>query len=459
MAIEARDHEQAAEMAPRLRELPGVEEAYVEAGPVPPPVQPDDDPRSGNQGYLDAAPDGIDARWAWDQTDGSGIGFVDMERGWTLNHEDLSGANITVISGVNTDYQGHGTAVLGEVVAVDNATGGIGIAPKATARVVSQWRTATSYSTPAAILSAAQSMNAGDVLLLEAQTKVNGVLMPVEVETATFDAIRSAVDDGIVVVEAGANGGADLDAYRDGQNRAVLDRGSNDFNDSGAIMVGAASSSAPHERLSFSSYGSRIDCFGWGEGIDTTGDGWQGNTTTAYTTGFGGTSGATPIVAGAAVLLQSWRKHRENTVYDPDTMRSMLSSSALNTASNDPATDEIGVMPNLRKIIERQIDNERFHPRVEQYAQFVYILFGLINDAPGVVWIPGKGPVPVDPGWGSIADSLTPAKRDLLAALAVNELAERMEDGAARKELGAAAGSAMRAAVEKIAATTDGRSA
>jgi hypothetical protein len=96
--------EQADALAAELRELPGVETAYVEAGPVPPPVNPADDPRSSIQGYLDAAPNGIDARWAWNSVDGLGIGFVDMERGWTLNHEDLTGAGITLISGINQDY-------------------------------------------------------------------------------------------------------------------------------------------------------------------------------------------------------------------------------------------------------------------------------------------------------------------------------------------------------------------
>jgi hypothetical protein len=452
-SIEARDREQAADLAAKLRELARVEDAYVEGGPVPPPVQPLDDPRSANQGYLDAAPGGIDARWAWAVTDGAGIRFVDLERGWTLNHEDLAGANITVISGQSQDFHGHGTSVLGEVVAVDNAIGGVGIAPGATARVVSQWRTGTNYNTAAAILSAGQAMSPGDVLLLEAQTQTvaNGPLLPVEVESAVFDAIRHVVDDGIVVVEAGANGGSDLDAYRDSQNRAVLDRGSSDFCDSGAIMVGAGSASVPHARLGFSSHGSRIDCFGWGEAIDTTGDGWQGTSTTEYTTGFGGTSGASPMVAGAAVLLQSWRKGRENRVFDPDTMRQLLTDPDVNTPSDDPDNDGIGVMPNLRAIIEAQVANDRYRPHIDRYVQFVYILFGLINDAPGVVWIPGHGPVPVDPGWRPIADSLTPAKRDLLAALAVNEIAEHIQDRTVGRDLAAAAAAAMQAAVEQIA--------
>ncbi len=122
--------------------------------------------------------------------------------------------------------------------------------------------------------------------------------LPVEVEAAAFDAIRHVTDLGIVVVEAAGNGGHDLDAYLDGKNRHVLDRSSIDFRDSGAIMVGAATSTIPHSRLDFSNHGSRIDCYGWGADIDTTGDGWQGASTTAYTTGFGGASGASPIGCG-----------------------------------------------------------------------------------------------------------------------------------------------------------------
>src|SRR5438034_1392156 len=149
---------------------------------------------------LTAAHPGIDVRWAWGQADGSGVGFVDMERGWTLNHEDLVAAGINIISGVNTDYTGHGTAVLGEVVMVDNTIGGVGIAPFASARVVSQWRNGSTYNTAEAILSAAAVMKNGDVLLLEAQTTSSTMsgYLPVAVEQATFDAIEYATSNGII---------------------------------------------------------------------------------------------------------------------------------------------------------------------------------------------------------------------------------------------------------------------
>ena len=427
----------------------GVETAYVEAGPTPPPVNPGDDPRNVNQRYQDAAPVGIDARWAWGAADGSGVGFVDLERGWTLNHEDLAAAGITLISGVNTDYPGHGTAVLGEVVGVDNTRGGVGIAPRATARVVSQWRTASNYNTADAIVSAAAAMAAGDVLLLEAQTSHPNATgyVPVEVEQATFDAIRAATNKGIVVVEAGANGSVDLDAFKDSNGKRILNRNSADFRDSGAVLVGAASSAAPHARLGFSNFGSRIDCYAWGENIDTTGDGWTGTGTTTYTSFFGGTSGATPIVTGAAVLLQSWRVRRGLPRYTPGALRALLSDTSLNTPSANPTNDKIGVMPNLRAIIERQGLFDAI--RDDRWRLVVQILFGVTQDGGGVIIIPGKGPVPVDP-WGPRVAHLAAEKRDILVGLALTELSSLMGDGASRREMDRAALGSIRKSLDAL---------
>jgi hypothetical protein len=289
-----------------------------------------------------------------------GVNFVDMEQGWTLNHEDLVSKGITLISGMNQAYFGHGTSVLGEVVAVDNTIGNVGISPNiSSARVVSQYRTSTNYNTSDAILSATNALGFGDVLLLEAQTTVAGVsgYLPIEVETAVFDSIRLATALGIIVVEAGGNGSNDLDTFTDTGGQQILNRSSSNFKDSGAIMVGAASSTNPHSKLSFSNYGSRIDCYAWGQNIDTTGDGWTGNLTNTYTTGFGGTSGATPIITGAALCIQGISKSLPQLphIFSPLQMRSILSSTLTGTASANPATDKIGVMPNLRAIIDSNL--------------------------------------------------------------------------------------------------------
>lgn len=341
------------ELARALRQLGMVETAYV-MRPLPPPVDPTDDPRYGNQGYLGAAPNGIDATYAWGFAggDGAGIGVVDMEQGWNLNHEDLAAAGITLISGINNAYFFHGTSVLGELRMVDNNRGGVGIAPASTVRVVSQQRSAASYNTPDAILNAVSVMAFGDVLLLEAQETdpVGGAYYwPVEIADATYDAIRLATALGVVVIEAGCNGGYDLDAYSNLAGKKIFDRNSGDFRDSGAIMVGAGSSATPHTRLGFSNFGTRVDCYGWGENIDTTNTDGAGTNNTMYTTTFNGTSGASPIVTGAAVLVQGMAQAQLGYRFSPLEVRRILVANG--TASASPSTDKIGVMPDLRAII------------------------------------------------------------------------------------------------------------
>ncbi|PGS67124.1 hypothetical protein COD08_25035, partial [Bacillus cereus] len=77
-------------------------------------VNPYDDPRFKNQGYLEAAPKGINASHAWSIKGGDGkdTTFVDMEYGWLLNHEDLVNKNIKLMSGQNiSQHRAHGTSV------------------------------------------------------------------------------------------------------------------------------------------------------------------------------------------------------------------------------------------------------------------------------------------------------------------------------------------------------------
>ncbi|EJR11775.1 hypothetical protein IIA_05882 [Bacillus cereus VD014] len=63
-------------------------------------VNPYDEPRFSRQGYLEEAPLGINAPYAWGIKggDGQGATFVDLEEGWLLNHEDLVSQNIEFMS-------------------------------------------------------------------------------------------------------------------------------------------------------------------------------------------------------------------------------------------------------------------------------------------------------------------------------------------------------------------------
>ncbi len=344
-----------------------VETAYLQEEEAPPAerlpnlsVNPYDEPRLTRQGYLEPAPLGINAPYAWSIKggDGKGTTFVDMEYGWLFNHEDLVNQKIELISGQNkSEHHDHGTSVLGIVSAEDNNIGGIGIAPKAKVKVVSQIRDNGNYNTADAILSAVNNMQAGDILLLEAQATYDGYgdknYFPVEVKPDIFDAIRMGTNKGIIIIEAGANGGNDLDQFRDRNGKQVLNRNSPDFKDSGAIMVGAASARVPHKRSYFSNYGSRVDVYGWGNAVDTTDAKPSEFITNLYTSSFAGTSSASPIIAGAAASIQGIAKDNQGRVYTPSQLRDILSDSSTGTKSNDPTSDKIGVLPDLKAILSK----------------------------------------------------------------------------------------------------------
>jgi serine protease len=381
------------ELRKHLASWSTVAAAWRAPDPQAPPVSPGDDARFPNQGYLDPAPEGIDAEYAWTVTGGDGAGqnFVDIEWGWTLNHEDLVAHGISLLSGLNNGYEGHGTAVLGEVAAVDNTLGCVGITPAlASVNVIGQWRTAADYDTADAILDACGRRGFGDVLLLEAHTDYNGfTLVPVEAYDDTYEMIRLATALGIIVVEAGGNGGEDLDLVTNPGGDNFFDPGDPSFRDSGAIIVGAASAAAPHTRLGFSSHGGRVDCYGWGNGVDTCGDGWTGTSTTAYTGSFGGTSSASPIVAGAALAVQGVVEAAAGLRLSPAQMRAVLTDPATLTPSDDPPVDRIGVLPNLRAIIE----DGQFNMRPDVYIRdFVGDTgdphAGAISASPDVILVP-----------------------------------------------------------------------
>lgn len=339
-----------------------VQTAYIDQAGPDPLVNAADDPRSVNQGYLDPSPDGIDAEYAWTFVGGDGAGqrFIDLEQGWTLNHEDITVHGATLLHGTLLDSsRGHGTSVLGEVCAVDNAIGCVGIVPNIASVDVVSFNGSTR---PNAILAAITSLTFGDVLLLEAQVWLNGTFLlgPIEAYDAEYEAIRLATALGIIVVEAGGNGTnngstppLDMDTYTTLAGQAILNRdaANPDFRDSGAIIVTAASSTAPHTRLAYAPHGRRIDCYAWGQNINTLSSSGAGSTS-AYTTGFGGTSGASPIITGAALAVQGRAEAQLSYRFSPRQIRAILSDPATGTPPSAAETTQIRVMPNLRNIFD-----------------------------------------------------------------------------------------------------------
>lgn len=432
-AVRCPSAESAQEVAETLRNhqlWPTVEGAYVEGGPALPPGVILSTNESVKQGHLDRSlanggdPGGIDARYAWEISGGDGGGaqanlqFVDLEWGWVLGHEDLPTIPNSIptvvgqLSGDNdSNYQGHGTGTLGVVVAVDdNLKQCVGIAPHvATTKVVSPWTlngNTWTYSVANAIYAAlALPLYHGDVLLLEVQTRNNSPIgsgYPVEIEQADFEAIKTATDAGIIVIEAAGNAGDDLDnlvannwtSSSNGVATAIqfsLNPVNPNFQDSGAIMVGSAlivptalASATAIPRSPNNNYGTRIDCYAWDNDIWTTGyndphypmDPPSPPDPTISYFGFSGTSGASAIIAGAALAIQGIAQVNQkgdltNGRCSPTQLRDILRNPATGTLSAkskwntslnsrwDPSNvdfstwnaDRIGAMPDLKKII------------------------------------------------------------------------------------------------------------
>jgi hypothetical protein len=171
----------------------------------------------------------------------------------------------------------HGTAVLGIISGTDNGFGVTGIAPGATARVVGD-TTAEGYDPANAIMRAANELNAGDVLILEAQAPVCGsttyeeYLGPIEYYQENFDAVSTATSLGIIVLAAAGNGWANQGPGYNLDDPACEGAFDRTKRDSLAIIVGAGTS-ASRKRMGFSDYGSRVDVQGWGVSVASTGYG------------------------------------------------------------------------------------------------------------------------------------------------------------------------------------------
>lgn len=346
-------------LANELLALDVVETAYLQA-PGEPPVCGDVAPATPlwrpNQFHLDPAPAGVDAGYAWAYHgggNGAGPAFwvMDLEWAWCFGHEDIDIDAADVVNGsVNNAGPDHGTAVLGEIGACDNAYGMTGITSDVSLKMCDFDNSAT---WAAAITTADNNLFPGEVMLLEIHIPgpASGIactcncgqfeFVPVEWDAACFAAIQTAVANGTVVVEAGGNGSMNLDSaiYGNWFNPAVQN--------SGAIMVGAGLPGT-HSPECWTDSGSRMDVHAYGSGIYTTGYGdlWnQAGCTQDYTPSFGGTSGASPIIVGVCASLQGIANLKYGYDISPALMRAAIKVGA--TPQGAPLARNIGPMPDL----------------------------------------------------------------------------------------------------------------
>jgi hypothetical protein len=157
----------------------------------------------------------------------------------------------------------------------------------------------------------------------------------------------------VFCIEAGANGSQNLD---DPSWGGLFDR---NLRDSGAIMVAAGT---PFGLVAegFSNYGSRMDVHAWGSAIVTTGYGDlynEGTLQTYYTAGFGGTSGASPMVTGCALVLGGIARAAA-IPFDPISIRTILHD----TGTPYQGVRIIGPRPDLEQAIAQLLQTSSVVP-------------------------------------------------------------------------------------------------
>ncbi|EWY35743.1 serine protease [Skermanella stibiiresistens SB22] len=348
-----------------------------------PPASPD---FTASQLYLDAAPGGIDARYAWTLPGGRGAGVrvIDIEGAWLFTHEDLRVGQGGIIGTATNDlgWRNHGTAVAGVISGDVNTLGITGICPDAHIRGASIFGPGSA----GAIRAAADLLSPGDIILIELHRpgpQSTGVgqqgFIAIEWWPDDYAAIRYAVNRGIIVVEAAGNGAVNLDDpiyntpgagfpadWRNPFNRAQRD--------SGAVLVGAGAPppgthgrdhGPDRSRLDFSNFGAAVDAQGWGREVTTAGYGnLQGGSSEElwYTDTFSGTSSASPIVVGAIGCTQGVLRARGRIPLSPARTREILraTGSPQTDAPTRPRTQRIGNRPNLRQVISMALQQNNW---------------------------------------------------------------------------------------------------
>lgn len=280
---------------------------------VPPPGF-SGDPGLADQWWIQK----INAKPAWDYVTGKGILIADCDAGYYTEESDIAGNLLLDLRYDLADTQNptsvrdgnfitHGTSVVAIMAGVLDGVGTSGIAFDAKVLPLQNFNYDSQIddlgkeeATAKCILHALQNSDV-KIIVLENQT-ANGSS---ETFAGTREAVKLALEAGVVIVSAGGNAGSELKTEEQ-------------F-DTGSIIVGALAQSGG--QIGFSNYGKRVSIAAFGENLQTLSG---PNGTMAA---FGGTSGATPQVAGAVALMLEI-----NPDLTPEQVKQLLIQTRVNSA-------------------------------------------------------------------------------------------------------------------------------
>ena len=325
--------------------------------PVPPPsdLPPTTPSYFAQQNYLQANPGlNVEAVWALG-FNGQNTTIHNIEYGFNKNHEEFHvfncdiAPNMDINSSATTDFTEHGTATMGVLFGNNGAYGVTGIAHGAQqVWLYPEWQQ-IGYNRVNAINQALNNSVIGDIIVYEMQAfgfngnSSNPKYVPAEYNTLVWNVTKALTDAGRIVVAAAGNGNQNLDDF---EYQSYMNLG-----DSGAIIIGAGTSNTTHSRLSFSTYGSRVDVQAWGQNVRTSGaitgasvTQVGGDFNQSYMT-FSGTSSATALVGGIAAIAQSIYRANNTDFLTSQQLRTILIDTGI-PQGGDTSTP-IGPMPNL----------------------------------------------------------------------------------------------------------------
>lgn len=245
----------------------------------------------------------IGAPSAWDYTQGNGVTIAILDSGVDISHPDLQSQ---IVPGWNfynnnnnvTDLYGHGTAVAGTAAAAGN--NGTGVASVSFNSKIMPMRVTDDQGYGYYSLIAQAIIAAADSGARVANVSFLGISASSTVDSAA-QYMRSK--GGVVVTSGGNTGSLRNDPVR-------------------SSITAVAATDTSDSQASFSSWGDYIDVSAPGVSIVTTMRGGSYG-------GFGGTSAASPVVAGVYGLMMS-----ANPGLAPGTLDNILFESALDLGSS-----------------------------------------------------------------------------------------------------------------------------